>query len=328
MATPTQVRAGRVVSILGGLQAAKGTAVEDFTAADAGRFWTEEAEDSIGPRKTDARGWMTQPQLETTGRFTELAAFLMGFSCKATPFSLETLLRSNWGGFSLGSFNLASHVNEWLSLALVEDNRAGASQKYHRLYDAWAHRLTLGIDPVAGDLTLDADFAAEGSAGAADLDEVGGTFGPSAVLEVADKNVFPGRLCRLFRDPTGDNEEIALHSAEIILDQGLETYWDYMRGVPLVLRAGHPGPLVQIKFEALVSAETWELLSNSIDGVKERYRFTALAQAPAKTLMIDFYEVDFEVDPIGHAGREYVKFSAMGQAHRDASGNFVSITLT
>ncbi len=327
MVTPTNVRAGRVVSVLGGLQAAKGTPVDDFTTGTAGRLWTEEADDRVGPRKNDPAGWMTQPQIEAGGRYTEIEAFLAGFSCKATPFSLELLLRSNWGAFAAGSFTLASQVNEWLSAVLVEDNRAGATHNYHRIVDAWAHTLTLGISPL-GDLLLEAEIAAEVSSAVAALDAPGGTFGPSAQLAVADKNVFPGRLCRLFRDPAGDNQEIALHSAEITIDQGLETYFDQMRGLPTVFKAGFPGPKVTIRFEALVSAETWDVLENAIAGVKQRYRFSAVAQAPVKTLLVDFYAVDFEVAPMGHDGREYVKFSAEGLAQRDGSGNFVTISLT
>jgi len=327
MVTPTKVRAGRVASLLGGVQSAKGTPLDSFTTGTAGRLWDDETEDGVPPVKSDPSGWMTKPQLESAGRYTDPRPFLMGFSVKATPFSLELLLRSNWGPFAAGAFTLADQVNEWLSLVLVENNQAGATEYWHRIYDAWVHRLTLAAD-LQTPLTIVADAAAERSSAVTALDAPGGTFGPSAQLPVGDKNVFPGRLVRLFRDPAGVNQELALHALEVVIDQGLGTEDDMLRGITSVFKQGNPGPRVTLKAEAILSAEAWVILTRAIAGTKERYRLTATAQAPAKTFQMDFYEVDFEADPIGRDGQQYVKFSGMGQAHRDDSGNFVSISLT
>lgn len=327
MVTPTNVRAGRVTALHGAIQAAKGIPVDDYLVSDSARFWSDELDHGLPPAKSDPAGWMTRPQLEASGRYTSPQAFLAGFSCKATPWALRVALRSNWGPYAYPNFTLADQVNEWLSILFIEDVRVGAAANYSRLYDAWIHRLALTADLVSP-LMLVADCAAEGSSPVAALGGPDDTIGVSAQGPVEDKNVFPGRLVRLFRDPAGANQEIDLQSIEVTLDQGLETYWDMMRAVPAVFKAGFPGPRVTIEISALISDETWAILSAAIAGTRQRYRLTAQAQSPASTLTIDFYEVDFEVKPLGHDGRKYVKFSALGQAHRDSSGNFVSISLS
>lgn len=328
MVVPTNVRAGRVASVLVGVQSAKAIPVDDFTTGSAGRIWDDESEDAIGPLKSDPVGAMTEPQLASTGRYSHPSRpNLFGFTAKATPFSLEMLLRSNWGAYSAGSFALASQVSEWLSFVLVESDQSTATENYHRVYDAFVHSLKLRSDSKS-ELSVVADIAAERASDVAALHAPASTFDASGELAVGDRNVFPGRLVRVFRDPAGDNQELAIGALELSLDQGLGTRWDQCRGIAAVYKRGYPGPRVTLKLEALVSAETWDLLSAAIAGTKERYRIVATAQAPAKTLTIDLYEVDFEVAPFGRDGQEYVKFSAVGQAHRDAAGNFVTISLS
>lgn len=328
MVTPTKVRAGRATALLAALQAAKGTAVTNFTAATGvGRLWTDKGQDDASPSKSDPAGWMLLPQLETGARYSASRAIAGTLACKATPKSLEILLRSNWGAFAAGSFSLASQVNEWLSLGWVENVASGASEYFHRIHDAWIHRIRLHGGR-RGALLLEAAYAAERDTAPVALNALGGITLPAAPIAVDDKNVFAGRQVRLFRDPTGANQEIDLHSIEITLDQNLGTGWDMMAGAPMVFKKGFPGPRVTIRFEAHVADETWTLISNARAGTKQRFRLQASAVSPAKTLQIDFYEVDFEVEPLGHEGRRYVTFAGVGQAHRDGSGNFVSISLT
>lgn len=328
MVTPTKVRAGRATALLAGLQAAKETAVSDFTASTGvGRLWTDIAQDDAAPSKSDPAGWMMVPQLETGGRYSSSRAFAGGLVCKATPKSLEILLRSNWGGFAAGAFTLANQVNEWLSLGWVENAASGATEYFHRIHDAWIHRLTL-LSGRGGPILIEAEYAAERDTAPVALNAIGGITLPARPIAVDDQNVFAGRSVRLFRDPTGDNQELDLHSLEVTIDQNLGTRWSMMDGAPMVFKRGFPGPRVTISIEAHVADETWALLSNARAGTKQRFRLQATAVAPAKTLQIDFYEVDFEVQPLGHDGLRYVEFAGVGQAHRDDSGNFVSISLT
>lgn len=327
MTAPTNVRAGRVTALLLALQAAKGTPVSDFTAGSAGRVWTDRAQDDVSPPKSDAAGWMTQPQLETLGRYSLEDAFQGAFVCKATPSSLEWLLRSNWGPYSSGAWTLAGQVSEWLTLGWVEDVAGGAGRYFHRLYDAWVHKLVLRAGTF-NPLSLEAWWAGERDSDPQDLAALAGVTLPGGVMSPADVNVFPGRLVQLFRDPAGANEEIPVDSVEVTLDQGLGTAWDMMRGVSAVWKTGHPGPRVGIRFEAHVSDETWALITAARAGAKARYRLTARCQQPSKTLQVDFYEVDFKVESLGHDGNDYVRFRAAGQAHLDDSGNFVTISIS
>lgn len=328
MVTPTKVRTGRATALLAGLQSAKGTPVSNFTAAaGVGRLWTNRALTDVGPRKSDPAGWMMKPQLETDGRYSSSRALADRLVCKATPKSLEILLRSNWGGLSAGSFTLANQVNEWLSLGWVENITAGATEYFHRIHDAWIHRLKLRAT-MAGSALLEAEYAAERDTAPTALNALVGITLPVAPIAVDDKNVFAGRQVRLFRDPTGANQELDLHWVEVTLDQNLGTIWSMMDAATAVFKKGFPGPRVTIALRAHVANETWTLLSNARGGTKQRFRLTASAVSPAKTLQIDFYEVDFEVQALGHEGQRYVEFAGVGQAHLDGSGNFVSISLT
>lgn len=326
MTAPTNVRAGRVTALLVALQAAQGTPVSDFTQANAGRLWTSRVQDDVAPSKSDAGGWMSEPQLETGGRYSESRALAGAFVCKATPYALEWLLRSNWGAYSAGAWTLATVVNEWLTLGWVEDVFGGSGSYLHRVYDAWVHKLVLragAFDP----LSLEVQWAAERDSAPQDLASLVGITLPVDPMPPIDVNVFPGRLVKLFRDPTGTNEEISLAGIEISIDQGLVGGWDQARQVGQVVKGGFPGPRVEIRFEAHVSNETWALISAARAGTKQRYRLTAECQLPAKTFQMDFYEVDFQVEPIGHDGTQYTRFRAVGQAHRDDSGNFVSLSI-
>lgn len=327
MPTPTNVRIGRITALLAGIQSAKGTPVSDFTAGASGRLWTDAFIDDLGPAKADGGGWMDRPQISTDARHGIDTVTEGRLVAKATPLVLGWLLRSNWGSYAAGAWTLKDQVNEWLTFGWVESILSGATEKLHRLSDAWVHRLTLRAGPYQP-LTLEADFAAEVDHDPVTLNALGGITLPGGTMAPSDQNIFPGRLVRLFRDPTGANVEISLDTFALTFDQGLGTFWDMCGGKDRVFKAGYPGPRVGIEFSAHVSDETWAILTASRDGTKGRYRMTATSENPTQTLQIDLHEVDFEFEPIGHAGQRYLQFSAVGQAHRDSSDNFVTISLT
>lgn len=326
-ALPTNVRAGRVTAILAGLQAAKETAISDFTAGDAGRVWSDAYLDDVGPAKSDPAGWMTSSKMATGARYTRPRPIVGQISAKATPTLLEWLLRSCWGTFAGGQFTYTSYVSEWLTLAWLESVVDGAAGKFHRVYDAWIDSLTLRAS-IDQPLMIEASYAAEQDEDPEDITALVGVTLPDEPMTPEDLNVFPGRKVRLFRDPLGDNEEISLHSVEVSIDGGLIQEWDMMRGLFLVAKGGFPGPRVNLAFEAHVADETWEVLSAAIAGTKEIYRLVALAQQPQQQLAIDFHEMDFEVEPLGHEGQNCRRFRAVGQAHEDSSGNLAVINLS
>lgn len=327
MVVPTNVRVGRIAALLVGVQTAKGTPVSDFTSGANGRAWSDAYGDDLGPLKSNAGGWMTQPLLETDARYGVGKLAQGSLTAKATPQSLGWFLRSNWGSYSGGVWTLLGQVNEWLSFGWVENVLTGATQYFHRISDAWLHSLTLRATPY-DPLTIEAEYAAEVVGTPVALNALGGITLPAAPMNPDDVNVFPGRMVKLFRDPTGANVEIALHSFAITFDQGLGSMWDMAGGKWRVYKVGHPGPRVLVEFTAHVSDETWGILTQSRAGTKERYRITAAAEDPTQTLTIDLYQMDFEFDLVGHAGQRFVQFSAIGQAHRDSDGNFVTIALT
>lgn len=324
MVVPTKVRAGRVTAVLLGLQSAFGTPVSNFTAAGAGRVWSNEAGIDAAVEFTEAGGWMTQPQMEPGAK--EPHARRGVIPIKATPTSLERLLRSNWGPFAAGAFTLASQVNEWLSVGWVESVVGGSTEFFYRQHDAWVHRLTLRASKV-GALMAFAEYAAESDADPVALNALGGITLPGAPMSVVDKNIFAGRSVRFFRDPAGANVEIDLHSIAVHIDQNLASDWDMMRQLMSVYKAGHPGPRVLVEVFGYVSDETWAILTDARAGTRRRFRLTATAPSPAKTLTIDFYEMDFRVRELGHRGNRYRPFHGRGEAHRSDSGDFVGITM-
>ncbi len=323
----TKVRAGRVAAVFLGLQDAKGTPVSDFTSSQAARVWSNDGRLDPSPVKSDPTGWMTAGQVEAGARYNVEGPNNARLIMKATPAALELLLASNWGELDEGEFTLEAQVGQWLTAALVESVLEDSPQYLYRLHDGLIHRLAIRAEALEP-LLLEADYAAESDSEPVALDDLGGITLPAPPMPVTDKNVFPGRLSRLVRDPAGAAEEITFASVEISIDQRLGQEWDQTHGVFEVFKAGFPGPLVRIRAAGHVSAETWAILSNSRAGTKQSFRFTAEAQSPAKTLQIDLHGVDFVVEPHGHVGQKFVPFIGVGQAHLEDDDTFVTITLT
>lgn len=329
MPSPTNVRAGKVAALLAGFQSAKGTPVSDFAAAGVWQAWTADAGVPYSPVKSDPQGWMTGDRLMAVGRHSIPAAKQGALRVKGTPTALEQVLRSCWGTYAAnGAFSLVSQISTWLTLGWIEEGSQASSQYLVRLWDAWVHSIGLGFDD-QGALSLDAAFVAERDDDPVALDDLGGISIPALPLEVADQAVFPRRLVQLIRDPAGEAVELSPHALDVDIDQGAVIEWDDMAGRETVYQGGFPGPRVSIDFTAHVSDETWAVINAARAGTRERWRLLARTErSPQRTLQMDFYEVDFEFDDLGHVGPRYRAFRGSGQAHADASGNFVSIALT
>lgn len=321
MAVGTSIRAGRATALLCAVQSAKGTIATNFANSSATRLWTESAFIDAGRKKSQPR-WMMQTQCQDTNSRCSLPERPAGhFIVNATPASVEFMLRSNFGGYSSPTFTYASQVNEWLTLGWVEDTASGATQNFVRIKDAWVHTLGINVDAL-GKMTLRADYAGRSTAVQA-LDAGGITF-PTVPMDPADVNIFAGRDVTFIRDPASANVSLSVHELKLTLSQGLDHRWDMMANLTDVHKSWKIH--ARVEFTSRVSAETWAILTNARAGTKQTFRMVATAPSPSKTLTINLYEMDFEVEPLGHEDREYVDFRAVGEAHKSGS-NFVSITL-
>lgn len=323
MTTLTNIRAGRVAAIFAAFQSAKGSAVSAFTTLH--RLWSYDAAIDIKSPIVSDWGMDTDKGPRSSGSWNHPDALRGSMRVMATPASVETLLKSNWGTVSGGTFTLKPQIGDtrFLTLALSE-NVVAATGKAVRLRDAWFHSLALHADPDAGLLMLEGEYAARKQ-----LNEAlgGGVTFPSSPAQPADKDVYPFANVTLKRDPAGANVSIRFDRLLLTLEQGLIHEYSMATGLFEVYKRGPTRAILQL--ESAVADETWTMLSNSLAGTKQRYRITAVTDdATPTTLTIDLYEVHFEVGPLGHIGRSARPFIAIGEAKVDGSSNFVTITQT
>lgn len=319
--TATHVRSGRKTGLYFGLQAAKETPVSNFNTGGFEIFGPD-ASIPISPDKSDEEN--RNSMMETVGGPNTTEGFNVSYRPQdtlrayATPTSLQYLLRNHWGSWSSPNFTLKTQINEWATLAWREHS-FDYDGKLAKLYDLWIHRLALQIQPPHGHIMVVGDFAAEVSPDPVDLPAAGITY-PSLV----DRNVFAGATAIWRRDPTGDDVSLRLYELEVLFDQGLQQEWDDCRQLETVIKTGPT--LGRVRFKSCVSDETWEVIESSRAGTKERFRLTAAAIDPAKTLTIDLYEMDFKVQELGRVGQNAREFIAEGRPHVSGS-NFVSISI-
>lgn len=309
-------------------QAARGVIVDDFTAGDAQRIWSELAllepqRKLVDPPlrwKTSDKGPPGISSFDTRrGREGDIVA-------QATYSTLTLFLRSNWGPLVAGAFELKTQINEWMTLAWVEDkfNPASSTKRLVRHRDAWVHRLTMRIVST-GKITLQAEYAARATLDTS-LDAPGPVVLPTAPIGPTDQNVFAGRSAQLFRDPLGDNERITFERLEIIISQGLGATWRKMGGWE-IWKVGEA--LVDLVFPTRAADAGWEIIDRTNAETRQRYRLIATAPNPARTLTMDFFDVNFVADDrlIGHEARQARGFELRGRPHVDLSGKFVDISL-
>ena len=309
---------------MGAFQAAKGTVVTDFTNATL--LWTRTNETSFGTIKSDAQGMEeAQAGYATAASYVVANAPTAMCSALATRTALELVLTSNFGAFAAGAFTLATQVTDsrWLTLAFVE-NAAGGTQRLVRLRDGWAHKVSLVLDG-RGALVMEAEFAAR--VPLTQLLNAGGVTLPAAPMNPS-REVFPGAdtHARFTRDPAGANVQLRTRSLRLTFDQGLSHEYSMGTGLFEVSKQGKLRARVEMTGD--YSDETWVELANSFAGTKQRHRLVCDTENALSTLMIDLYEVQWEIPVVGHEGRSYRELSIAGEAHVLSAGNFVSIGLT
>lgn len=335
MVTATNVRSGRATALLASFQSAKGVVVDDFSSAV--RLWTEEARIPIAGKKSDEESMLQGTAPEEAERYTVPAKPEGMFRMMASPTNLELLLGSNWGdGVAVPAFPgdppnplnyvLASQVSDtrWLTIAWVENTVDGGPGQLVRLVDCWFHTIRFIID-ATGKFMIEAAFAGQQVATPVDLASLGGVTLPTSYTP--DQNVFSGRSCSFLRDPAGSNVGIRFSRIELLLLHGLAHEWDQLKGKWFVAKAGRARARMTVF--GTVSDEGWAVITNAIAGTLQRFRLSAAAPNPSRTLTMDFFGTDFEIEPLGHDGQSYRELRLSGQAHLNPGVNgSVTIELT
>lgn len=321
MATATNLRSGRQVALLAAVQAALGTPQTAFASSPV--FWTHSTEIPVSPEKSEDV-WMAQidgpgPEERTNNGDRPMGRFVAA----VTPAALDLMLRSNWGPPSGSAYELASQINEWLTLAWVDWAAAASIGQIVRIQDAWIHRLILRAEFPRGYLVAIASYLgrkiltdAKGSGGL--------TFPASWSPERNPLTVNPQTA--FVRDPAGLNVSLRLRELEIVLNQRAGAHeWEYADLMRSVVKAGPTDVRVQARAE--VSDETWALITDARAGTFRQFRFTTAAQTPAKTLTMTFNNLDFTFEEIGHDGKDMREIVADGRAHVEA-GELAEISIT
>lgn len=308
MPIPTNVRSARQVALLMAAQSALGTPITAFAAAPV--LWTRSSEVPVSPEKS-IDFWMSEPVAPAPIERFNIGDRPAGRTViSLTPDSLELLLRSNWGPKAGNDFTLKTQVAEWFTLAWVEHAAAGDIGKVIRIVDTWFHRLTMRASFPRGILAGSAAFL--GRRILTDDKGSGGLTFPGSWSP--GRNPFTINDAAFVRDPSGANIQIRLRELEVLFDQRAAPHeWDMGDLSYRVLKAGPAD--IGVWFRAEVSDQAWAVISDSRAGTKRQFRFTATAQAPAKTLTITLNEVDFTFDEIGHDGKDMREIRGSGRAH-------------
>ena len=322
--TETNRRVGRCGRLLASFQSAKGTVVSDFTTSDTVTLWAENVQIPAGRRKSVPGPWMTTGETEnTTSRYSLPENPEGQLLINATEESVEWLLRSNWGQFAGGSFTLATQVNEWLTLAWIEDNQSGATDNLIRIPDVWIHTLELQISEGRGIMQFLVSYAGADDVLVNALDSLpGGVTLPTAPAQPSDFDKFCTASATVVRDPASANVTLNHIEATVTFDQGLRSEWTMTDGWEVSKRGKTKA---KVNLRANTSDESWVMLTNNRAGTLQRFKITAASDAGTpKTLTMNFYNMDFEVEPLGRTGLDAVEFTGTGQAHTDGT-NFVTI---
>jgi len=296
------------------------------------RVWTQDIEVDSGRSKSRPGPWMSTSSSESSsGRYSMPEQPRGVIRALATPETVDMMLRSNWGPPTAGVYVLKSKVNEWMTLAWVEDLASGSTQNLIRTSDAWIHRLTIRNHRTDGRVLLIGEYEArENTVNALNALPVGVTI-PASPAAPADQRVYPVMRAEFTSDPGGTPVKLLYTELDITLDQRLSGEWTFSDKWDVWKRGK---TLVTVDLKGMLSYETWTLLDAARAGTKGRFLFSATAPAlaplSASTFSIDIKSMDFEVDEIGHdATNGWVTFSASGRALIDSSsGDFLTITKT
>lgn len=323
MSVGTNVRAGRATRGILALQGAKGTAVTALGGASAIAIRTAELAVDTAPEWNDPSWMSTGGAGAVEGERVVPREKTAEISARPTPATLQWFLRSHWGSYSSPAFTRATQVNEWATLAFVENRFASSPGYLIRLYDAWLYRVGLSVVS-AGRCGLFASACAEADDIRA-LNALSGVTLPAANMEPADQNEFAGRSAVLRRAPSGANAVVPFERLLIGFDGGLITRWSMAEGKVRVYSSGHRR--VSIQLQGRMNDEMWTILNNARAGTAESYRLTMTAPSPSKTFTVTLHSVRWTVDPLSQRGTQYGPFVAVGQAMVSA-GNYVDLTLS
>lgn len=328
MTVATNVRPGRVFRLLLAQQSAKGTVVDNFT--NAAQVWSTEAKNDFVDEQTDPEWWYNYHNSDfVNARYRTTVAQQSTFEAHATPTLISYALQNLFGSLSGSTFTLTGYVNKWLTIGFVEDKTLTNTElRFARVRDVLIHKLTLSIDST-GYAEARCDYAAEAQSQRKlnDLTSLGITL-PAAPMDTTDRNVFAGRAAVLTRDPLGTPVTIPFERLVVTFDAGLELDWDQMGRRERVKRQG---PLqVSINAHGKAGDEYWQAVldANTNVSTKQTYRLTMTEPVTGHVLTITMFNVTFNVEPFGIRNQEYDPMELRGMATQDASGNFVTITLT
>jgi hypothetical protein len=317
------------------VQSAKKTAVDDFTlGANCIRCWTQDIDIDPGRIKSRPGPWMTTAYSENESSRYSMPEQPRGIiKAMATPQSVGMLLRSNWGPPTAGVYALKSQVDKWLTLAWVEDLASGSTQNLIRTSDLWVHRLTIRNVRSEGRIVLVGEYEARGNNINALNGLPSGVVIPASPAAPTDLRIYPVMRAEFkldgSTDPSGVDIELLYTELEITLDQRVSGEWTMTDKWDL-WKSGKT--YVSVRLAGTLSYETWQLLDLARAGTNRGFIFTATAPAagvlPSSTFTVNLKHMDFDVDSIGHDDKGWCDFTATGRALVDASGNFVTLSIT
>ena len=317
---PTNVRSPRTSAILMALQSAEGTLATDFSSG--ARLWENETSLPVSqPIQEEPRGAETQDLSDDVSMRHDAPDGEAGrIVCKATPESVEFILRSIWGQFSGGAFTLNTQPKEFFSLALVESSVLSEAQKLVRWRDVMFRRVVFKAADFE-EVIIDAEYIHSGRTVGVNGDVTLPTLnvdkpGP------ADTNIFSYRASEFFR---GTSVELRQSRIEVTLDVSGVSDHSETGGV----RTRKLGPAQAIiEVVAQVSDEAWTVLTNADAGTEEGFRFSSKSPSPVKTWRLDIKNTRFSFDPLSRVDLNVVDFVGRGKAMVGSGGSFVGFTLS
>lgn len=322
----TEQRPGRSGALLYGIQSAKTVIVDDFTAPDTGVVWSSRFGVPGAQEFNEAPEWHMSKADAPSQDFDTKEGPKDVVQSQMTPDLVDKFLRNAWGPAVAGVFSRASQVNEFLTLAWVEDrfDPGVSTERLIRISDVLIHRLAFEIES-NGEAEMVGDYAGRSSPLEVKLNALGGVTLPAAPMEPSDKNLFTGRSALLTRDPAGVAEAVAFDKLTVVIDRLLSEDYHMSEGSSDV---AYGSVLVTLILEAQAAEESWNITDKTQAEASEDYRLVLTAPSPASTLTFDFHDVLFRSGIFGHDGREYLPYVATGFPKLDSSDDFLDIVLS
>lgn len=320
MVVATNPRPGRVWRTLLGIQSGKGTPVADFTGA--AQVWTYGAQADYVREQIDPEWWMNYHNGDFMNARYKIQTLARGeVTAHASPTLLSVALQSLFGPLGGSTFTLVGYVNAWLSMGFVEDKTlVNGALRFMRFQDTLVHRIELDVD-ATGYVDVTLSYASEVQDTAL-LSSLGGITLPAAPMDATDRVAFPGRAVTL----TQGGAPIPFERLTLSLNVQLDAYWDQMGRRTRAIRRG---PLkAHLIATGKPGDEYWQAALDSVANTKKPYTMTLTDPVSGHQLIVGLSNVSYNFDPFELRDEVYLPMVARDLATQDASGNFVSITLT